>query len=164
MASITHGLPLEHRTYFDPDYRNLLTTLETHGHIIVNTIDCRLRPCKYCSKHKIKTKSGYLARTRNKCYLCDVPLCTKNRDCFYQYHKSLFKWYLVSEDGITILTFHFLFYKQSIVSLQDRKAHLSHHPVWWIWTKSLPFPFANINLFPWKQIGERDVDIAKYGV
>jgi hypothetical protein len=70
-------------------HRAKIRQLETQGHVVVNTFDGRLRPCKYCSDRKIKTKAGHMARTRNKCHLCDVPLCTKNRDCFNLYHEWL---------------------------------------------------------------------------
>lgn len=72
-------------------HRAKLRQLETQGHVVVNTFDGKLRPCKYCSDRKIKTRLGHMARTRNKCHLCDVPLCTKNRDCFNLYHEWLLK-------------------------------------------------------------------------
>lgn len=91
MAEQIYPSFLSHAQQFEW-HRARIRQLESRGHVVVNTIDGRLRPCKYCSDRKIKTKSGHLARTRNKCHLCDVPLCTKNRNCFHLYHEWLFKW------------------------------------------------------------------------
>lgn len=44
--------------------------------------------CAFCHVHKIRTKSGYPTQTIFKCELCDVPLCTGDRNCFVLYHMN----------------------------------------------------------------------------
>lgn len=63
--------------------------LQDIGHVVVPTFERKLRPCAFCSMCKIKTKKGWRVYTRYKCSGCDVPLCTKHRDCFLVYHTTL---------------------------------------------------------------------------
>lgn len=63
--------------------------LQSLGHLVVPTFERKLRPCAFCTMCKIKTKSGWRVYTRYKCAGCDVPLCTKHRDCFLLYHTTL---------------------------------------------------------------------------
>lgn len=65
---------------------NVLQRLEHFGHRIANTPESKTRPCIYCKSMKIRTKSGHPALSRHKCSKCDIPLCTKNRNCFALFH------------------------------------------------------------------------------
>lgn len=63
------------------------------GHVLVNNQDGKAKACVYCLKNRIKSKAGWKVYTRNKCLLCDVALCTKNRPCFYLHHKPLLDYF-----------------------------------------------------------------------
>lgn len=63
--------------------------LKSRGHCITPTDGRKVTPCVYCSINLVRSKTGRKTYTRNKCSLCDVPLCTKNRDCFNLFHKSV---------------------------------------------------------------------------
>lgn len=56
------------------------------GHNLVSLY--KPRHCVVCQASKRKTKSGWGVKTRQKCCLCDVPLCSyrTDRNCFYQFH------------------------------------------------------------------------------
>ena len=63
--------------------------LKSRGHCITPTDGRKVTPCVYCSINLVRSKTGRKTYTRNKCSLCNVPLCTKNRDCFNLFHKSV---------------------------------------------------------------------------
>lgn len=63
--------------------------LKSLGHYITHTDGKKVTPCVYCSINSVRSKSGRKTYTRCKCSLCDVPLCTKNRDCFNLFHRSV---------------------------------------------------------------------------
>lgn len=60
-------------------------------HRPVKTEGYKTKLCAYCQLHRTKTASGWRVSTRYKCELCNVPLCTQNRDCFHAYHRYLFQ-------------------------------------------------------------------------
>lgn len=66
-----------------------MRNLQMLGHCAVDNVDKKLRSCAVCSVSKNISKGGHKIRSRYKCSTCDVPLCTKHRDCFIAYHHWL---------------------------------------------------------------------------
>ena len=66
-----------------------IEALSAKGHMIMNNEGGKAKACVYCWSNNIKTKAGWKAYTRHRCSLCDIPLCTKNRPCFYLHHKNI---------------------------------------------------------------------------
>lgn len=62
----------------------------SYGHIPGDTEARKVRACRFCMMYDLRSSSGQKVRVRHRCVGCDVPLCSKHRDCFYQYHKILF--------------------------------------------------------------------------
>nr|XP_022314275.1 uncharacterized protein LOC111118864 isoform X3 [Crassostrea virginica]XP_022314284.1 uncharacterized protein LOC111118864 isoform X3 [Crassostrea virginica] len=58
-------------------------------HRIVRNFENKPRICVLCKLHSIKTVKGWKVYSRFHCDICDVPLCTGERDCFEQYHRLL---------------------------------------------------------------------------
>lgn len=62
-----------------------------HTHILVPTEGCKLQACVICALNDVKTKSGLRVYTRQKCSMCDVPLCKSKRDCYRVFHEHYAK-------------------------------------------------------------------------
>ena len=60
------------------------------GHIPGDTEGRKCRPCRLCTIHDVRSSSGQKVRVRHRCLGCDIPLCLRHRDCFYQFHKRMF--------------------------------------------------------------------------
>lgn len=67
------------------------------GHHLISIPGNKKKECKYCQRHKIKTKSGYAVQTQYKCETCDVALCSggyTDRNCLVAFHNEA---YIVSK-------------------------------------------------------------------
>ncbi|XP_021368186.1 uncharacterized protein LOC110459952 isoform X7 [Mizuhopecten yessoensis] len=56
------------------------------NHRAIHTPMMKNKPCAYCLMRQVRTKSGWYVYTTYKCEVCDVPLCTGQRNCFTLYH------------------------------------------------------------------------------
>ncbi|XP_033752954.1 uncharacterized protein LOC117336493 isoform X4 [Pecten maximus] len=56
------------------------------NHRAIHTPMMKNKPCAYCLMRQVRTKSGWYVYTTYKCEVCDVPLCTGQRNCFALYH------------------------------------------------------------------------------
>ncbi|XP_060086275.1 uncharacterized protein LOC132565629 isoform X5 [Ylistrum balloti] len=56
------------------------------NHRAIHTPMMKNKPCAYCLMKQVRTKSGWYVYTTYKCEVCDVPLCTGQRNCFALYH------------------------------------------------------------------------------
>jgi hypothetical protein len=66
-----------------------MRNLQVLGHCAIDNEEKKLRSCAVCSASKNISKGGHKIRSRFKCSTCNVPLCTKYRDCFVMYHHWL---------------------------------------------------------------------------
>lgn len=63
------------------------------GHHLIPIPGNKKKECKYCQRHKLKTKSGYPIQTQYKCETCDVALCSggyTDRNCLVAFHNELY--------------------------------------------------------------------------
>ncbi|XP_069132879.1 uncharacterized protein [Argopecten irradians] len=58
------------------------------NHRAIHTPMMKNKPCVYCLMKQVRTKSGWYVYTTYKCEVCDVPLCTGQRNCFTLYHRD----------------------------------------------------------------------------
>lgn len=63
------------------------------GHHLIPIPGNKKKECKYCQRHKFKTKSGYSRQTQYKCETCDVALCSggyTDRNCLVAFHNEMY--------------------------------------------------------------------------